>query len=86
MKLDNNAHLVFSLSYHLITVVKYRHKVFDDSISKKYKEIFEYIAQNYNITLLEWNYYVDHVHLLFMVHPKTVISKFINDYKSASRD
>jgi REP element-mobilizing transposase RayT len=34
MKLDNNAHSVFLLNYHLVLVVKYRHKVFDDNISK----------------------------------------------------
>ena len=51
MKLDSNAHSVFLLNYHLVLVVKYRRKVFDDDISNCAKEIFEYIAPNYNITL-----------------------------------
>ena len=84
MKLDSNAHSVFLLHYHLVLVVKYRRKVFDNSISKRAKEIFEYIAPNYNITLQEWNHDKDHVHILFKAHPKTEISKFINAYKSAS--
>ena len=84
MKLDSNAHLVFLLHYHLVLVVKYRREVFDNSISKRAKEIFEYIAPNYNITLQEWNHDKDHVHILFKAHPKTEISKFINAYKSAS--
>ena len=84
MELDNNAHSVFLLYYHLIFVVKYRRKVFDDEISNRAKEIFEYIAPKYNILLQEWNHDGDHVHILLKAHPNTEISKFINAYKSAS--
>ena len=84
MKLDSNAHSVFLRHYHLILVVKYRRKVFDDAISERAREIFEYIAPKYHITLEEWNHDKDHVHILFKAHPNTEISKFINAYKSAS--
>ena len=43
MDLDNNAHSVFLLHYHLILVVKYRRQVFDDAVSERAKEIFAYI-------------------------------------------
>lgn len=84
MELDNNAHSVFLLWYHLVLVVKYRRKAIDDDISARAKEIFEYIAPNYQITLQEWNHEQDHLHILFRAHPKSEISKFINAYKSAS--
>ena len=84
MKLDTNAHSVFSLHYHLVLVVKYRHQVFNDEISNRAKEIFEYIAPSYKIELVEWNHDRDHVHVLFKGQPKTELSKFINAYKSAS--
>ncbi len=84
MKLDTNAHSVFLLHYHLILVVKYRRKVFTDEISNRAREIFEYIAPNYKIELVEWNHDKDHVHILFKGQPKTEMSKFINAYKSAS--
>ena len=83
-KLDNNQHSVFLLYYHLIMVVKYRRKVIDDVISDRAKEIFEYIAPGYNISLEEWNHDKDHVHVMFRAHPNTQISRFINAYKSAS--
>ena len=85
MRLDSNAHSVFLLYYHLVLVVKYRRKVFDDNISKRAREIFEYIAPNYNIALQEWNHDKDHVHILFKAHPNTEISKFINAYNASSR-
>ena len=84
MKLDNNNHSVFLLHYHLILVVKYRRKVIDDPVSVRLREIFEYIAPNYNITVEEWNSDEDHLHILFKAHPNTAISKFLNAYKSAS--
>ena len=84
MKLDNNNHSVFALNYHLILVVKYRRKVIDDVISNRLKDIFDYISPNYNITISEWNYDLDHVHVLFKAQPNSELSKFINAYKSAS--
>ena len=84
MDLDNNAHSVFLLHYHLVLVVKYRRRVFNKTISNRAKEIFEYISPRYNISLEEWNHDADHVHILFRAHPNTEISKFINAYKSAS--
>ena len=84
MILDTNAHSVFALYYHLILVTKYRRNVFTDNISERAKEIFEYIAPNYKIELVEWNHDRDHIHVLFKEQPKTELSKFINAYKSAS--
>lgn len=84
MKLDTNKHSVFLLYYHLILVTKYRRDVIDERISRRLKEIFEYIQPNYNITLVEWNHDKDHVHVLFKATPTTSLSKFINAYKSAS--
>ena len=84
MKLDNNNHSVFSMYYHLVLVTKYRRKVINDIISKRLREIFDYIAVNYNISVVEWNDNQDHVHILFKAQPNSELSKFINAYKSAS--
>ena len=84
MKFDSNNHSVFMLQYHLILVTKYRKRVINDTISVRLREIFDYIASNYNITVEEWNHDEDHVHILFRAHPNSELSKFINAYKSAS--
>lgn len=84
MNYSTNAHSVYSLNYHLILVIKYRRKVINDNLSLRLKEIFEYIAVNYNIHLVEWNHDMDHIHVLFEGEPNSNISKFINAYKSAS--
>ena len=84
MELDSNENSVFLLYYHLVLVVKYRREVFDDRISGRAKEIFEYISPKYHITLQEWNHDKDHVNILFKAHPMYEISKFINAYKSVA--
>lgn len=84
MELDTNNHSVFLMYYHLVLVIKYRAEIIDDTISSRLREIFEYISPNYNIALQEWNYDLDHVHILFKAHPNTQLSRFINAYKSAS--
>lgn len=84
MKLDSNNHSVFSMYYHLVLVVKYRRKVINNTISDYAKEKFVSLGEKYNITLVEWNYDRDHIHILFKAPPNTELSKFINAYKSAS--
>ena len=81
---DRNQHSVYLLYYRLILVVKYRRKVFDDTVSDRAREIFAYICPRYGITLEEWNHDADHVHVMFRAKPATEISRFINAYKSAS--
>ena len=51
MNLNTNNHSVFLLYYHLIIVVKYRRKVFDNDISDFAIGVFIRISKAYNITL-----------------------------------
>lgn len=83
IQLDNNNHSAFLLYDHLILVIKYKQKALDDARSERAKEIFEYIAPNYNIMLMEWNH-DDPIYVLFKARPNSELSKFINAYKSAS--
>ena len=62
---DHNTPSVFLLYYHLVLVVKYRRRVFDEEISNRAREIFCYIAPHYGLTLEEWNHDTDHVHISF---------------------
>ncbi|OOC38742.1 transposase [Thermosipho melanesiensis] len=55
MILESNNHSVFKLNYHLILVTKYRRKVINDNISKRFKEMFEYIGKKYLIKIV-WIY------------------------------
>lgn len=84
MELDSNNHSVFLMYYHLVLVVKYRRKVFTDSMGLYAKDIFIRVGESYKVTLEEWNHDQDHVHVLFRAQPKSELLKFISTYKSAS--
>lgn len=84
MDLDNNNHSVFLLHYHLVLVVKYRRNVLSPSVSAHLKETFVRLLEPKGITLEEWNYDEDHVHILFRSVPNLDLSKTINNYKSVS--
>jgi len=84
-QLDKTGNAVFSLYYHLITVVKYRKRVFiNDNIVSDVKTIFEDISKDFNVTVIEQECGVDHVHLLFKCKPTLNITKYINILKGHS--
>lgn len=51
MELDNNNHSVFLLHYHLVLFVKYRRKVFSESLSQFSKDIFVELFSYHRFTL-----------------------------------
>lgn len=84
-KLDKTNNAVFSLQYHLITVVKYRQKVFvKENIISDIKLIFEEISKDFDVEILEQECGNDHVHVLFRSKPTLDITKFINILKGHS--
>ena len=77
-------HSVYSITLHLVLVVKYRRNVIDDVISKRIKDIFESIGSTYGIEILEWNHDKDHIHTMLSISPSTNLNKYINAAKAAS--
>ena len=87
-ELDRIRNCVFSLQYHMIFVVKYRQKVFvEDEIVSAMKEIFNKIASDFDVEILECECGVDHIHILIRTKPTLDMTKFINILKGhSSRD
>lgn len=84
-KLDKTSNAIFSLVYHLIVVVKYRKKVFTtNELVSDVKTIFEKIAADFDVEIIEQECGVDHVHVLFRAKPTLDMTKFINILKGHS--
>ena len=84
-KLTKTSNAVFSLVYHLIVVVKYRKKVFTSTkLVSDLKTIFTNIAESFDVTIVEQECGVDHVHVLFKAKPSLALTKFINILKGHS--
>jgi putative transposase len=84
-ELDKTGGAVFSLHYHLITVVKYRKKVFtNEEMISDLKTIIQTIAKDFDVTIIEQECGTDHIHILFKSKPTLNVTKFINILKGHS--
>lgn len=85
-KYTKDAHRVYSLNYHMIFVVKYRKQIFTDetNIVNDTKNMIEKIASDFDVTIIQQECGVDHIHILFEAKPTLDITKFINILKGHS--
>jgi len=77
-------HSVYSITLHLVLVVKYRRNVINETISKRIKHIFETIAMSHDVEIVGWDHDKDHIRTILSVSPSTNLNKYINAAKSAS--
>jgi len=84
-RLDKTGNSVFSLCYHLIVVVKYRKKVFENNLLvSDVKTIVQEISESMQVEVIEQECGVDHIHILFRAKPTLDITKYINLLKGNS--
>jgi hypothetical protein len=77
-------HSVYSITLHLVLVVKYRRDVINDTISNRIRELFETIGLSHDVEIIEWNHDKDHVHTILSISPSTNLNKYVNACKTAS--
>lgn len=75
---------VYSIEYHIVWCVKYRHKVLTSEIENKLKEILNKIAKDNKFKILEINGDLDHVHLLIECSPQHYIPDIMKALKGVS--
>lgn len=86
--LEKSRSCVFLLQYHMVLSVKYRKEVFvEEEIISSIKTIFNKIASDFDVEIMECECGLDHVHILFRSKPTLDMTKFINIIKGhSSRD
>ena len=83
--LRKNRHSIYDLEYHLVVVIKYRHKVLKESVKERLIQLsFKLFEKDYPCYINEINTSVDHVHILFEAPPQVQLSKLINSYKTVT--
>ena len=75
---------VYSIQYHIVWCVKYRHKVITEQIENKLIEILNKIADDNGFQILECNADKDHIHLLVNCSPHHYIPDMIKALKGVS--
>lgn len=85
MELKRNSNAVYLLNYHIILVVKYRRKVFDnDTIIERAKELMRKISTENDVEVINQECGDDHIHLMVSTKPTLQLTKYINLLKGHS--
>lgn len=75
---------IYSIQYHIVLCVKYRHKILTPKVEKRLIEILHMIAECENFQILECNTDKDHIHLLVNCSPQHYIPNIIQKLKGIS--
>ena len=84
MKVTYGRGYVYSIQYHVVWCVKYRHKALTPKIEKRLYEILNKIAEDNTFQILECNSDLDHIHLLINCSPQHYIPDMIKALKGVS--
>lgn len=75
---------VYSIQYHVVWCVKYRHKLLTGEVESNLKEILHQIASDNHFEITEIEADVDHVHLLIDCSPQHSIPNIMKALKGVS--
>jgi len=75
---------VYSIKYHIVWCVKYRHKIILGEVEKRLKEMLYKIANDNNFKIEEMETDLDHIHLLIECKPQHYIPDMIKALKGVS--
>ena len=84
MEVTHGRGYVYSIQYHIVWCVKYRHKIITEKIENRLIEILNKIADDNGFQILECNTDKDHIHLLFNCSPQHYIPDMIKALKGVS--
>ena len=73
MEVTHGRGYVYSIQYHIVWCVKYRHKVLNGQVETRLIEILKQIANDNGFQILEINTDKDHIHLLVNCSPQHYI-------------
>lgn len=75
---------VYSIQYHLVWCVKYRHDILIGQVDADVKELLKQIAFDNDIKIVEMESDKDHIHLLIECKPQHYIPNFVKAFKGVS--
>lgn len=75
---------VYSIQYHIVWCVKYRHPILTEEVETDLINIINKIAEDNNFQILECNGDKDHIHLLINCSPQHYIPDMIKALKGVS--
>ena len=83
-KFKSNNNVVYSCTYHVVWVTKYRKKYLTGEIEKRLKQICKEVAKECSFEISEMECERDHIHMLVDVDPQFGIHKAVKRMKGRS--
>ena len=84
MEVTHGRSYVYSIQYHIVWCVKYRHRILIPKIENKLVEVLYRIANENNFQILECNTDKEHIHLLINCTPQHYIPDIMQKMKGVS--
>ena len=84
MKVTHGRGYVYSIQYHIVWCVKYRHPILTNEIEKDLINMLNKIAEDNKFQILECNGDKDHIHLLIDCSPQHYVPDMIKALKGVS--
>lgn len=84
MEIKSGRGYVYSIQYHIVWCVKYRHKILNVELETRLIELLNQISNDNNFSIVEINTDLDHVHLLIDCTPQHYIPDMIKALKGVS--
>lgn len=81
MQVTKGRGYVYSIQYHLVWCIKYRHKIIKGNIETILKEMLQGIADNHNFKIITMESNLDHIHLLIDCSPQHYIPDVVKNLK-----
>ena len=78
------SHSVHDLKVHLVWITKYRHKVLNQQIGIRIREIIRQICDLKDIQIIKGAVSKDHVHIYVSYPPKISVSEMVRFFKGRS--
>ncbi len=78
------SHSVYDLKYHFVWIPKYRKLVLSKEVGRSLEQIFEGIAERYEMSIDTMEVMPDHVHLFLEAPPRYSPSRVVQILKSVS--
>ena len=82
MEVTHGRGYVYTIQYHIVWCVKYRHKIISEEIENRLIEILNKIVDDNKFQILEWN--MDKDHILINCSPQHYIPDMIKALKGVS--
>jgi len=83
-KAKRTGHAVYRFNYHFVWIPKYRRAVLKGAVAERAKELFQEIAEQYEMEMDTLQVMEDHVHIFLSAPPRYALAQIANILKSIS--